>query len=281
MISLLKNVFYYCQIYDNFDKGVFEDGIYDILDITDNYNLKLIVTTSKNIYTGTPPTIKTSTNANLINSTSIITINENYLLAACLQDSLLTKIRLSDGSFSTLINYSEIDIEPSLDIPTTTCSLSFIQNYIFIGYSRIEYNENQVNKTIIIIRLELENMNNNEQGPNLKPNSEKKLLIFPYSTVKTNSSRQISCEPLYITNETDHYRLICMYEDLEYDDNFKMFRYRNFQTVINENFDGFDIGMDRGKIDITNITGGFRLYKVNDTNGIFVMTKYIYNVFLK
>ena len=42
-----------------------------------NHNLKLIVTTSKNIYTGSPPTLKASTEANLISSTSIITINEN------------------------------------------------------------------------------------------------------------------------------------------------------------------------------------------------------------
>ena len=278
MIFLLENEFCYCQINDNFNRGVLENGNYDILDVTDNFNLKLIVTTAKNIYTGTPPSRRTSTNANLINSTSIITINENYLLAACLQDSLLTKIKLSDGSFSSLINYDEIEIVPSLDTPTTTCSLSFIQNYIFIGYSRVEHFDNQVNKTIIIIRLELDNINNNEQGPCLEQNSEKKLFIFPYSTVKTHSSRQISCEPLNIKNDIENYRLICFYEDLKYDNTMMTFRYMVYANVINENFTGLEFEKE---MDITNITGGIRLYKISNINGIFVMRKIVYKIYLE
>ena len=177
IILFLKIEFYYCQIYDNFNRGILEEGNYDILDITDNYNLKLIVTTSKNIYTDFPLTIKKSTDAKLISSSSIITINENYLLAACLQDSLLTKINLNDGSFSTLIKYEEIGT--MLDIPTTTCSLSFIQNYIFIGYSKIGYNENGEDiKKKIIIRLELDHINNKDQGPCVNLDSEIQLLIF-------------------------------------------------------------------------------------------------------
>ena len=255
-IILLKNVFFNCQIYDNFYRGDLENGNYDILDVTDNYNLNLIVKTAKNIYTGIPPTLKTITYANLINSTSIITINQNYLLAACLQDSLLTKINLNNGSFSSLINYNEINISSPLDIPTTTCSLSFLNNYIFIGYSKNEYYENsKINKTIIIIKLELDNINNNDEGPNINSNSDKKFFIFPYSTVKTNSSRQISCEPLNITNNINNYRLICIYEDLEYDNNFNMFRNAYYTTVINENFDGFDIGMYKSKLYRVNITG--------------------------
>ena len=102
MTFFLKIELYYCQIYDNFNRSILEEGNYDLLDVTDNHNLKLIVTTSKNIYTGFPPTLKVSTEANLISSTSIITINENYLLAACLEDSLLSKINLNDGRIMKL-----------------------------------------------------------------------------------------------------------------------------------------------------------------------------------
>ena len=278
----LIKIIIYCQIYDNFNRGELENGNYDILDVTGNYNLKLIVTTSKNIYIGIPPTKKTTTNANLINSTSIITINENYLLAVCLQDSLLIKINLNDGTFSSLINYNEINISTPLEIPTSICSLSLKENYTFIGYSIIDYNEtNQTNKTIIIIRLELENINNIDQGPNLNLNSEKKFVIFPYSTIKTNSSRQISCEALNIKNNIINYRLVCIYEDLEYDSNYYIFRYRNYATVINANFDGFDVEMYNTKIYRTNITGGFRLYKLNNTNGLFVMRKVLYHIYLE
>ena len=177
IIILLNYKLYTCQINDNFVKGILEEENSEILDVTDNYDLKLIVTTAKNIYTGIPPTKKSTTNANLINSTSIITLNNNILIAACLKDSLLTSINLNDGSFSTLINYNEINIEPKLSIPDTICSLSTKDNYIFIGYSR---NDNNGNKTNIVMKFK---MNNNNQFLALEKN-ETKIFIFPRSTKK-------------------------------------------------------------------------------------------------
>ena len=281
MIFLLKIELYFCQINDNFNRDILEEGNYDLLDVTDNHNLKLISTTSRNIYTGSPPALKTTTNAGLINSTSIITINENFLLAACLEDSLLSKININDGSCSSLINYDAFT--PSLDIPTTTCSLSFIQNYIFIGYSKNEYIENgKVNKTNIIIRLELDDINNNDQGPYLM-NLVRKFSVFSYSTYSTiisSSSRQISCEPLYIINDMEKYRLVCIYEEgLEdiYEDSM-INKYGYIFVIINNAFNGFDF---RGGFCKTNKTIGFRFYKINDTNGIFIMRNSIYNINLK
>ena len=119
-IILKDKLFLNCQINDDFSRGILEEGNYDILDITDNTNLKLLVTTSKNIYTGIPPVKKVETQANLINSTSLLTINENYLLAACLKDSLLTKININNGMSSSLINYQEINISPPLEYPIKT-----------------------------------------------------------------------------------------------------------------------------------------------------------------
>ena len=114
-IIIFKCYFYNCEIYDDFHRNNIETGDYDLLDVTDNYNLKLVVTTSKNIYTGIPPVKKDFTlTANLINSTSILTINQNYLLAACLQDSLLTVININTGASSSLINYNEINSNPQL-----------------------------------------------------------------------------------------------------------------------------------------------------------------------
>ena len=95
----------FSQINDNFETGVLEEGNYDLLDVTDYHNMNLVVSTSKNIYTGVPPVKKVETNANLIKFSSLITINENYLLAACLQDSFLGKINLSNGNFISLISY--------------------------------------------------------------------------------------------------------------------------------------------------------------------------------
>ena len=134
-LFFIKFKFILCQIYDNYESDILEEGNHDILDVTDYHNINLIVSTSKNIYTGIPPTLKVKTNANLINATSLITINENYLLAACLQDSFLGKISLTGltgGTFTSLLSYTNIGIYSSLDIPIKICSLSNIESYFDI-----------------------------------------------------------------------------------------------------------------------------------------------------
>ena len=85
----LKN----CQISDDFVQGTLETGNDQLIDITDYNNLKVFVTTSRKIYQDIPPVLKSETSAQLINTTSIITLNENYLLAACLGNSLLARIK--------------------------------------------------------------------------------------------------------------------------------------------------------------------------------------------
>ena len=117
------------QIKDNFIQGVLEDESNDLLDVTDYHNLNLIVSMSKNIYTGIPPEKKVTTDAQLISSTYLITINSKYLLAACLHDSLFGKIRLSDGTFTPLLDYTDTRISTTLEIPDTNarCQILTIQ----------------------------------------------------------------------------------------------------------------------------------------------------------
>ena len=61
------------------------------------------ITTSKKIFQDIPPIYKSTTNTNFINATSIITINQDYLLAPCLWDSLLSKIKISNGPSSSVL----------------------------------------------------------------------------------------------------------------------------------------------------------------------------------
>ena len=277
MILLLKNNFIYSQIDDDFSRGVLEEGSYELLDVTDYHNLKIIVTTSKNIYKGIPPQKIASTNAKLINATSIITINENYLFAACLQDSLLTKININTGVFSSLLSYSEIN--SGLEIPITSCSLSILDDYIFIGYSRIDSYATGTNKTNILIKIQIAFNSGND--PIINTEFEKIIFTFPKSTIKTNSSRQISCEALRFNNKNDgSYRLLCIHEDLEYDDSFNSWRYFYYATTVNENFTEFDNGMKDLLIYKTNETAGFRFYKYDEKNGRIVVGRKIFNIFI-
>ena len=272
-----------CQINDNYQRYFLENGTYDLLDISDNYNLNLIISTSKKIYAGIPPILKVTTEAQLINSTSLITLNENYLLAACLKDSLLTKINLVDGSYSNLIGYSEIDNSLNLDIPITSCSLSIYENIIFIGYSRINYyevingNDTEIisNKTNIIIKLNIDNIQSNFNIIN------KNFFIFPISTTLTPSPRQISCQPLKILNEENDYRLVCIYETLQYAEDYGMERYYIYANSINENIDGFENNMDENRIYRTNDYSGFKLYKLNDYYAGCLTKKGLYELHLE
>ena len=153
-------------------------------------------------------------------------------MAACLQDSLLTSININTGFSASLLGYSQIN--SGLQIPITICSLSKMDNFVFIGYSKIEYNQEKVNKTNIVIKLKI--TYDSSGAPILDNSFQKKFYQFP-SLIKTPSAKQISCEPLKYTDT--NFRLVCVYEDLRFDENFGSLRYYILGASMNENFDGF------------------------------------------
>ena len=276
VLIILKYTFVNPQINDEFSKGILEDGDYDLIDITDYKNLNILVTTSKKIYKGIPPELITTTNAKLISSSSIITVNSNYLLAACLQDSLLTRININTGVHASLLDYSSI--EANLPAASTICSLSSNNNNeVFIGYSKLENNSGQTNKKNIVVKVQL-TFNSDEPSVNIY---SKKVVYYPNSVIKTPSSRQIVCESLKIKN-TDNYRLVCLYEDKKYDSGYQSMRYYLYGTVINENFDGFTVGMDdeNNRIYRSNVTSGFKLFKIDDYNAKCFIWKLINKISL-
>ena len=280
---ILKINFMFCQIKDNFIINTLEIGNNDLLDITDNHNLNLIVTTSKNIYTGLPPTLKTTTQANLIKVSSVITINESFLLASCLQDSFLTKIRLSDGISSSLLDYSDITgITPSITVPEKICSLSIYEQTVFIGYTTIDKYASQTNKTNIIFKIKLKDINSQSSGPEIDGNENIIHFQFPKTTILTKSLRQISCEPLKLSDNLNKYRLVCLHETQGY---YKTdVEYFVFSTSINENFNGFENEMNEYRNAFAyEYSGelGFRMYRVNDTHARCLTKSVLSGIYLK
>ena len=117
---------------------------------------------------------------------------------------MLAKININSGAFSNLLDYS--DIYSELQVPITSCSLSILDDTVFIGYSRIDYDTSMTNKTNMVFKFNIENKDSND-GSNIIDPFEKSVFIFPESFIKTDSSRQIDCEPLRIFNDIDNYRL--------------------------------------------------------------------------
>ena len=282
LLTFYEIKFISCQIYDNYTSGILEEGNYYILDVTDYHNKNLIVSSSKSIYIGIPPSKKVETNVNLINSSAIITINDNYLLAACLKDSFLGKINLSNGNFISLLLYSDINITPDLDIPITTCSLSNMDNTIFIGYSRIDYFENEINKTNIVFKLNIINKESIEEGPSLDESVEIKYFIFPQSTMKTSSQRQISCEPIKIKDDPTQYRLICLHGDIDnYEFEEEIYSEISvYITSLNSEFDDFKFKMKEYLLQYMEEDFGFRIFRENNTFARCLTGGYLGEIYL-
>ena len=275
-ILLLINIelfLYLCQD-KNFDATTLEENNF-LLHVNDYANLTLIASTSKKIYIGIPPELKTTTEANFINATSILTLNENYILASCLQDSLLTKININDGNFKSLIDYNSI---PALEqIPITSCSLSILENTVFIVYTLINYYTNQTNVTNIAIKLNITNRDS-DTGPELDQNVNVKYFTFPQSTIKTNSTKQILCEPLNIINNISYYRLVCVYEDLIYVEKEKINKNFIYATHINENFDGFQDNIYELNLYKYNEESGFNVIKIDNFHLLCLTKKYLFKL---
>ena len=145
LFIILKTILY-CQINDNFQFGTLETGGSRILDVTDYLNLSILATSSRKIYNASPLSEKITTVASLRASSSIAVCNANFILAACLTDSLLAKINLNNGNYENLVDYSTFStIEVSL---TSSCSISIYENIVLIGVSQ-PVNDNKIKNAII------------------------------------------------------------------------------------------------------------------------------------
>ena len=271
LFIFLQIGFIFSQINDSYEAYNIEGEGYSLIDIKDYHNLKLVVSTSKNIYKGIPPTKISQTTVNLNKYSSIATINENFILASCLDDFLLVKININSGDYTPLISYSEISTPESLTSPQKVCSISIFENLVFIGYSQL--GDSKINN--IIIKIQIKNKDD-ENGPILDTSSENKYFIIesPFKFTSSDAIRHVGCEAVYITNDVNNYRLICAYETYISSKNYI------YALIINENFDGIDAYDQTYKIAQLS-TSGLRVYRMDSFNVRCVMRKNVYDLNLK
>jgi len=244
------------QINDNYELHSLndEDGK-SLIDVVDYHNLKLVVSSSGNIYKGIPPQKVSQTNAKLFENSAIASLNENYLLASCLEDSLLTKISIASGEYTSLLQYSDISTSIGLTIPENVCSISIFENLVFIAYSiingEIKYN--------IVIRVNIESKDDFD-GPTIDTNYQIKNYIYEEKhDQKLDSIRRFACEAIYISNDASNYRLICVHEIKD-----TKFIVNGF--VINNNFEELESNGQEYSIYSVSSTSSFKLFRTNSFN---------------
>ena len=168
---------------DSFQSTNFEE-LDSLIEINDYFNLSIFLTTNKEIYIGIPP-IKVSnitSNNELINLTTGVTYDENFLLMVCTEDFLLTKIEILTGVETPLLNYSNISM------PNYTCGAFSDRDYVFISMSHMVIPK----KTEIIYKTN-----------NINENSESDFYINETNLINENNTN--------VTNITD-------FEYIAYDD---------------------------------------------------------------
>ena len=219
IVLILLISFVYCEISDGFRSDELESSNSYLIDINDYHNLGLIMTTSKNIYfissLEATPLVPTNFILNVANYSMGATYDENYLLVACLEDSLLAKINIRTGDSSILLNYDDISYNGEiLENPNQICSLSIFENTAYIAIAN-EYISDDItyNKYYVIkIKMKLEN-----DEPIIDDSIEKHIYVLSDSLSDSYKKisdlpRQISCEVINISNTDNENRLVCIIE---------------------------------------------------------------------
>jgi len=136
----------------------------------------------------------------------------------------------------------------------------------------------QQKKKYKILKIEINN-GNSDIGPSLSQSVSIKIFQYPQETLKTNSHRQISCEPLKVSNDVNNYRLVCLYEKTGYYQ--ETLEYLVYSHSINQNFDGFENEIDEFRTNYAYDESGFRIYKVNDTYARCLNRNFLTGIILK
>ena len=257
------------QINDEFElQSLSGENGNSLIDVVDYHNLKLIVSTSGNIYKGILPQKVSKTNAKLYKNSSVASANENYLLASCLEDSLLTKININTGEFTSLLQYTDISANIELTLPENVCSISIFENLVFIAYSIIS----DTIKNNIVIRVNIANKDDSN-GPTLDTNYQIKYYNYQITKTDLTSIRHFACEAIYISNNVNNYRLICAYE-------IKESKYIIYGFVINSNFEELDSNGQLTSIYSVSSVSGFRLFRMDSFNIRVLSRKSVYDLSL-
>ena len=181
----------------------------------------------------------------------------------------MTKINIISGEFESLLQYSDISKNLELTTPENVCSISIIENLVFIAYSIIS----DTTRKNIVIRVNIKDKDDSN-GPTIDTIYEKKYFIYSIAYTELISIRHFACEAIYIKNDESNYRLICAYETKESKYVVKAF-------VIRNNLDELDANGQENSLFSINSASGIRLFRMDPFNIRAVMRKKVCDLSLQ
>ena len=277
ILTLYKKSFQ--TYFDSFTLGNLTDSG-KLVEIRDYKNQYLIISTSKSIYAGLNPELKTVTSAKLKEYSFGATYNKTIILFSCLEDSLLSKVNMTSGEEEQILKYDVL--KKVLDISEyslSSCSLSIDNEivYLAISYNQnsspnnyrnlliktdVNYKPNLTPEIINIENLNNENENNSRNESNQQnETSDDGLIIYSFHddiTVNATCAPKISCET--ISN-----KLVCAIVSK----NIYNSTYSVYGIIINDDFDNLE-NIPK-KINDFSSMPDFKLHKINNTCGRLVM----------
>lgn len=195
------------KIIGNFEFINLDNGT--LINVKDHHNLSLIISTSKRIYTGLIPNLKSTANEDIYEINNAVTFNENYTLISCFRSSLIAKMNINSGIITP------IDSSISEDLASKSCPISIINNIVYIYLP--ENRDNQI--YISAYEITLTDINNIKDGPSKKEiiNTQHIFNMEPVSY-----TQQIDCENILDENFNNNY-LVCLYVNSTIENNEKIY----------------------------------------------------------
>ena len=190
---------------DNFQSKDLDNGIF--INVKDRHNLSLIISTSKKIYTGLIPNLKSIANESIYEINNAVTFNENYTIISCLRSSLIAKMNINSG------NITPIDSFTFEDLASKSCPISIINNTVYIY--RPENRDNLI--YISAYEIVLTDIDNIKDGPKIK---DKNNIQDIFNLEPVSYTQQIDCENISFENII---YLVCLYVNSTIENNEKIY----------------------------------------------------------
>ena len=231
----------FSKILDNFklDENL-DTG--DLIYVKDYHNLSIVITSSRKIYSGFPPTLKNSFSGGVTGYSNGITCNKNFVLITCLSEHIIKKINLKTGAISNpLMNSIILDMAKS-------CPIAIIRNSVFIMIS--SKSSNIISTTTY--RYDLQGMNDETNGPfsnNVIIGGDNYIATFKYYSIDVD--QQLDLDSISVYGDANDIHLVYFYVSPKNEDGVTI--YNIIGVVEEKNFLIFS----------SNIITDIKIYKLN------------------